>query len=246
MKNGKSCTITGINGFLGAALNKRLISMGWKTYPTLRPDVDYLFLFGSPSSDHWYKYALSYSLRETVDNFINAADFCREHHIKLIYPTSGTVGEGTTPYSKGKQIIEIIASIYSHNLGVRVYAGFGIGEEHKKEYSSIVYSFAKDMKQGKAPVIWGDGTQTRDFIYIDDIIDNIIKHKDKEGIIEIGTGVNYSLNEVVQIINKKLGTKIKAKYIKKPTSYIEKTICSNPCQYKVSLEEGVQKILNNI
>jgi nucleoside-diphosphate-sugar epimerase len=247
MKRGKSCSITGINGFLGSALNKRLTAMGWKTYPTVRPDVDYLFLFGSPSSNHWFKQALSYSLRETIDNFISAADFCCEHNIKLVYPTSGTVDEGTTPYAKCKKILDILASIYTKNiLGVRIFASYGVGEEHKKEYASIAYLFVKDMKQSIRPVIWGDGKQTRDFIYIDDVIDNIIKYKDRQGLVEIGTGVSHSLREVVEIINKRLGTKIKPKYIKKPEAYIENTICKNPCRYKVSLEEGIQKIIDSL
>ena len=240
-------TITGINGFLGSNLNKRLLKMGWETYETVRPDVDYLFLFGSPSSNHWFKYALSYSVRETIENFLNAIDFCREHKIKLIYPTSGTVFEGQTPYARCKSILETLASIYVDDiLGLRITAGYGVGEEHKGEYSSIVYMFTKEMKEGKTPVIWGDGKQTRDFIYIDDIIDNIIKFRDGRGIVDIGTGINYSLNEVVEIINKRLHTNIKPKHIPKPEIYVENTICAHPCHYKVSLEEGIQKIIDSL
>lgn len=240
----KSCTITGSNGFLGGALKKRLESEGWETYETMRPDVDYVFLFGSPSSDHWYKYALSYSLRETIENFINAADFCKEHNIKLIYPTSGTVNEGNTPYSKGKQIIETIASLYPNNLGVKIYAGYGVGEGHKGEYASIVYQFTKEMILRKRPVIWGDGTQTRDFIYIDDIIDNIIKFKDEQGIKEIGTGISHSFNGIVEVINTILGTDIKPEYMEQPKFYIENTVCANPCEFNVHLAEGIKRIIN--
>ena len=100
------------------------------------------------------------------------------------------------------------------------------------------------MKQGKKPIIWGDGTQTRDFIYIDDVIDNIIELSDKrtEGIYEIGTGINTT-NEVVSI--NKLGTDIKPKYIPKPDSYIQETpVKAVPC--KVSLEEGIKRIINSL
>lgn len=251
------CVITGSSGFIGGALKQRLLEMGWEVYETMRPDVDYVFLFGSPSSDHWFKYAQSYSLRETIENFLNAADFCKEHKIKLIYPTSGTVNEGTTPYSKCKQIIEVLASMYPNTLGVKIYAGYGVGEGHKGEYASIVYKFTKEMMNGKRPQIWGDGNQTRDFIYISDIIDNILyqlddtdpKYKDlfvygTPGIIEIGTGTSYSLNQVVKIINQQLGTNIEPEYIEKPQQYIENTICTNPCECKVSLEEGIKRIIN--
>ncbi len=239
-------TITGISGFLGSNLNKRLLSMGWETYETLRTDVDYVFLFGSPSSDIWYKYAKNYSIRETIENFINVAEFCEENKIKLIYPSSATIYEGNTTYARSKGVLEALAPMYGETLGLRIFAGYGVGEEHKKEYASTIYQFIKEMKQGKRPIIWGDGEQSRDWIYIDDIVDNIIEFKDKEGTIDIGTGLNYSMNEVVDLINKALQTKLKPTYIEKPEFYIEETICKNPCKCKISLEEGIRKIIRNL
>jgi UDP-glucose 4-epimerase len=213
----------------------------------MRPDVDYVFLFGSPSSNHWFNYALSYSVRETVENFMNALDFCQTNDIKLIYPSSATIYEGTTSYAKTKKILELLADIHTvRSLGLRIFAGYGVGEEHKKEYCSTVYSFTKEMMAGKRPVIWGDGEQTRDWIYIDDIVDNIIKLKDKVGTVDIGTGSNYSMNEVVAIINDAMGTHIKPKYVPKPNSYIDKTICNNPIIYNTTLFEGVRKIIKSL
>ena len=238
--------ITGINGFLGSSLNKRLLSMGWETYPMLRADVDYVFLFGSASSNHWFEHAKSYNIRETIEGFINAADFCEKWGIKLVYPSSGTIYEGKNAYSKCKLILETLASLYPNTLGLRIFATYGPGERHKKEYASIVYQFIKQMKKGKRPVIWGDGEQTRDFIYIDDVIENIVRNLDKEGTIEIGTGINHSLNHVVDMINKKLKTKIKPKYIDKPKNYIESTICKNPCPHKFTLGEGIERIIKRL
>jgi UDP-glucose 4-epimerase len=238
--------ITGINGLIGSSLNKRLLNMGWEIYETLRPDVDYVFLFGSPSSDIWYKYAKNYSIRETIENFINTAEFCQRHGIKLVYPSSGVVYEGLTTYARSKRVLEALAPMYGKTLGLRIFAGYGVGEEHKKEYSSTIYQFIKEMMKGKQPVIWGDGTQTRDWIYIDDIIDNIIKFKDEEGMIDIGTGINHSMNEIVHTINKVLHTKIEPEYINKPQNYVENTICEHPCEHKVSLEEGIRKIIKSL
>jgi len=243
----KTCTITGVNGFIGNALNIKLQSLGWKTYPTMRPDVDYVFLFGSPSSDHWFHYALGYSLQETIGNFISAAEYCRENNIKLIYPSSGTIYEGTTPYAKCKRILDIITTMYGeHILGLRIFAGYGIGEAHKREYASIIYKFAKAMKRGERPVIWGDGTQTRDFIYIDDIINAIIKYKDVEGFLDVGTGISTSFNTIVKIINEKLGTHIEPLYKEKPDFYVEHTICTKSSEHTVSVEEGIQRILDSL
>jgi len=238
------CTITGMHGFIGSALNKRLLEMGWETYEELRPDVDYVFLFGSPSSNNWFNHALSYSVRETIENFISVAEFCKEHEIKLIYPSSGTVYQGDTAYAKTKKILEGLAEIYDIGaLGLRIFAGYGVGEGHKKGYSSVVYEFVQEMKAGRSPVIWGDGEQTRDFIYIDDIIDNIILNLDKTGVIDIGTGCGDSINDLVMLINHKLGTNIKPKFIDKPESYIENSISGDPCDETMLLEDGIEIII---
>ena len=129
----------------------------------------------------------------------------------------------------------------------RIFTGFGPREELKGELASVVYHFLSEMMAGRSPVIWGDGEQTRDFVYIDDIIDNILlDFQFDTGIKEIGTGISYSLNTVVNMINLYLGTDIQPEHIDKPQQYIENTICSNPCDCKVSLEEGIKKILDRI
>ena len=239
-------TITGINGFIGSALNKRLLREGWSVYPMLRPDVDYVFLFGSPSSDHWFRYAMSYCFRETIGNFISAIDFCKVNKIKLIYPSSATVYEKTTPYSKCKAILDDIASCYDNILGLRIFAGYGPGEGHKEEYASIVYKFVNSIVKGERPEIWGDGTQSRDFIFIDDIVDAILESKQKTGFVDIGTGKSTSFNKVIEIINKMVPKRINPIYLKRPDHYIEETVCLHPCAYKISLEEGIKRILNNL
>jgi len=238
-------TITGINGFIGSALNKRLLSMGWETFEVLRPDVNYVFLFGSPSSNNWFNHALSYSVRETIENFISVAEFCGEHKIKLIYPSSGTVYQGDTAYAKTKKILEQLAEIYDIGaLGLRIFAGYGPGEGHKKGYSSVVYEFTKEMKAGRRPVVWGDGTQTRDFVYIDDIIDQIIENKDRAGFYDIGTQIGTSMLDLVRIINEKLATNIKPLFKKKPDNYIDDSVSCQVINTKISLAEGIERIIN--
>jgi len=241
----KSCVITGRSGFIGSALNKRLLSMGWETHEELRPDADYVFLFGSPSSNNWFNHALSYSVRETIENFISVAEFCGKHHIKLIYPSSGTVYQGDTAYSKTKKILEILSEIYDIDaLGLRIFAGYGPGEGHKKGYSSVVYEFTKEMMAGRSPVIWGSGEQVRDFVYIDDIIDNIIEMKDKSGVVDIGSGLGIPIKHLVMVINRVLDTYIKPEFVRKPEKYIEYSVSNNPCQRKTSLIEGIKRIIN--
>jgi len=237
-------TLMGRNGFLGSEIAKRLNH--FDTIPNRFSNR--IFFFGSPSSVILFNKNLDYCFRETINSFLEVCSLAKQNNIYIVYPSSATVNNKNNSYARCKAALEEIAQGYGiKSLGLRISASYGPGEEHKGEYASIVYQWCKDMKQGKQPVIWGDGTQTRDFIYIDDVIDNIIDLADKrtEGIYEIGTGINTSLNEVVAIINKVLGTDIKPKYIPKPDSYIQETpVKAVNC--KVSLEEGIKLIINSL
>lgn len=240
-------TITGRHGFIGSALWERLEKMGWELYPYPRSDVDYMFLFGSPSSTVQYDKNMEHCFRETINNFIDAISFCRDHQIKLIYPSSATVYDKATPYAHCKACLEEIQEAFdTDTLGLRIFAGYGPGEGHKGGYASIVYQFCKAMKNGERPVIFGDGKQTRDFVCIDDIIDAIVANLDKRGTIDIGTGIDTPFNSVVGMINEQLGTDIKPIYVEKPIKYVEDTTCFKPLRKSVHLFEGIRRILDKI
>jgi UDP-glucose 4-epimerase len=109
------------------------------------------------------------------------------------------------------------------------------------------------MKQGECPVIYGNGEQRRDFIFVTDVVDALIRASQIKGfeIFNIGTGKNYSLNETVDKINAALGTKIKPKYVKMPVpNYLMETLANVEKAEKVlgfkatiSLDEGIKKLV---
>jgi ADP-L-glycero-D-manno-heptose 6-epimerase len=131
-------------------------------------------------------------------------------------------------------------------LGLRLFAGYGPGEEHKGKYASIIYQFCKQMIKDGRPVIWGDGTQSRDFVFIGDIVNTITENLDKTGIIDVGTGINTSFNEIIKIINQKLGKKIKPIYVKAPKNYTKETLCKNPIKTYLPVEFGIEVILREL
>lgn len=236
-------SIIGRNGFLGAALAKKFKTV----YPYPHPDSEFVFYFGSPSSQQIFKETPSYSIKETINGFINVVEFCQEHEIKLVYPSSGTVYHKNNSYAHTKSALEEIHQAYGIDaLGLRIFGGYGVGEEHKGEYASIIYQFCKQMRNGREPVLWGDGTQTRDFVYIDDIVDSILKLKDLNGIYDIGTGINTSFTDIVGLINTELKSLIKPIYINAPVNYMHDTVCKNPIKAKVSVKEGIHRICESL
>lgn len=226
-------TITGRNGFIGSELSKIKLPDG-------------VYFFGSPSSVIQFDEDLSLCMRETIGGFISYLDRCKRTGEYLVYPSSATVKNKNTAYARCKSILEELHQAYDiPALGLRIAAGYGPNEGHKGEYASVVYQWCQLMKKGKRPTLWGDGTQTRDFIYIDDIVENIhrLAKQRTTGIVELGTGINTSFNEVVHTINKVLGTNIEPIYIGKPKNYIESTPVK-ACDTNYTLEDGIRKILN--
>jgi UDP-glucose 4-epimerase len=95
--------------------------------------------------------------------------------------------------------------------------------------------------------VYGNGKQKRDFIYIDDVVDNIISlSKSQKGIRDIGAGKPYTLNEVVATINEIANTNLKPVYIKPPAVYSDGVYCTNPVRCKVSLKDGIKKVLSSL
>lgn len=232
--NNKGVAIMGEHGFIGKALAKLDLPEG-------------VYFFDSPSSGVLFDKDLDYCVSQTLNDLMHVLKYCRDHDKYLVYPSSATVYNKNTNYAHCKAAVEEIVACYPmvKSIGLRISAGYGPGEVHKGEYASVVYQWCKEMKAGKSPVIFGDGTQTRDFIYEDDIAAAIqaLAQDKVTGVIDIGTGINTSFNQVVATINKVLGTDIKPTYVPKPKNYVPETVVQPVPFCKVSLEEGIRKII---
>jgi UDP-glucose 4-epimerase len=136
-------------------------------------------------------------------------------------------------YTEGRLGIERIAELYNvlygvKSVGLRFFSVYGPHEEAKGIYANIVTQFLWEIKKGKSPVIYGDGSQKRDFVFVKDIVNALILASKLEcgyDIFNVGTGKSYSFNNVVDILNNKLNTKIKPIYVKIPMkNYIDCTL----------------------
>ncbi len=231
--NSKGIAVMGQGGFIGSALMKRDLPPG-------------VYFFDSPSSNVLFDENLDYCMEQTIDDFLKVLQYCRDHDTYLVYPSSATVYNKNTSYARCKSALEDIAAAYPmvRSLGLRIAAGYGPGEAHKGKYASVVYQWCHHMKNGESPVIYGDGTQTRDFIYEDDIAAAIeaFAKEGLTGIVDVGTGHNTSFNEVVETINRVLGTSILPVYVERPKNYVPETPVHGLPQSQ-SLEYGIRAIL---
>ena len=99
----------------------------------------------------------------------------------------------------------------SRRVSLRYFNIFGPRQDPSSPYSGVISVFAKHMAAGQAPVIYGDGGQTRDFTYVANVVSaNLLAMLHPEplegAVYNVGTGRRISLLALVKAINKVLGT----------------------------------------
>jgi nucleoside-diphosphate-sugar epimerase len=211
-----------------------------ETWDKVPKDVEYIFHFAGPSSVTLFNRMPERCYKETVFSMYYVLEFAKKNGIKkVVYPTSGSNYAGNEMphheriyvkprnlYAAAKVACEGLAHSYSDyvkSIGLRIFGGYGPGEEWKRDFASPVYLFIKECMEEKAPVIFGDGKQTRDFVFVEDIVKAIVAAAETDyiGIVNVGTGKPTSFNELLVIINKVLGKDIKPTHIPKEKNYVE-------------------------
>jgi nucleoside-diphosphate-sugar epimerase len=158
-------------------------------------------------------------------------------------------------YGKSKLICEELTRMYKVPAVVlRIFAGYGPGEGVKGRLSSVVTQFMDRIRRNEPPLIYGDGLQSRDFIYVDDVIKAVMRSAElgESDVINVGSGISYTFNDVVRILCDLTGNSVAPQYVGKPSSYLETTLADttrlrnllklNP----LTLEQGLQAYLDFI
>lgn len=104
-------------------------------------------------------------------------------------------------------------------VALRYFNTYGIGENSKGMYSSVISKFLESILNEEKPVIFGDGTQSRDFIYVEDLVEATYEAflNGKSGeTYNVGTGVSVSFNEIISHISSVLGKRVEAEYTQNP------------------------------
>ncbi len=112
-----------------------------------------------------------------------------------------------SPYAVGKLADELYADVFEKmydfkSVGLRYFNVFGPFQDPNSEYAAVVPKFIALAKQGKSPVIYGDGGQTRDFTFVGDVIEaNVLAAiSDASGVFNVAGGKRVSVNELAESI----------------------------------------------
>jgi len=181
-------------------------------------------------------------VHDNVESFRRLLNFARPTKTRVIYASSastyGAVTEAsaesngaapTNAYSFSKVIMDNIAMREAREnpdwiiIGLRYFNVYGPREAHKGVPASMVYHLAQQMKTGQRPRIFQHGEQKRDFVYVKDAVEGSMRALDAQtsGIYNLGTGQARSFNELVDVLNKCLGTSFRPDYIDNPHAHYQ-------------------------
>jgi len=117
----------------------------------------------------------------------------------------------------GEQYCRMFTELYGfETVTTRYFNVFGPRQDPGSPYSGVISLFATALPSGKQPVIYGDGEQTRDFTYVANVVDGVLKAceapKAAGQVVNVATGLRISLNELLATLNRIVGTNLTAIY----------------------------------
>lgn len=126
-----------------------------------------------------------------------------------------------SPYAVQKLLGEYYASVFSDCFGLetvsmRFFNVFGPRQDPSSVYSGVLSIFLNCLIERRSPTMYGDGEQSRDFTYVEDVVGLLLKASQANGIsgrvFNAGNGERYTLNETWQLLQKIEGVELPALY----------------------------------
>jgi nucleoside-diphosphate-sugar epimerase len=207
-----------------------------------------------------------------IDGTLNVLVAARDAKVRrIVYAASSSAyGETETlpktesmapvpisPYGITKYVGELYAQVFGRvygleNVSVRFFNVFGPRQDPSSQYSGVLSRFLLAVQKGEQPVIYGDGEQSRDFTYIENIVDEVLRACEAKGasgmVFNGGTGARITLNEVIKVLEKITGKKVTPKYDAPRTGDIRHSqadiaLASQVLGYKplVNFEDGLRR-----
>jgi UDP-glucose 4-epimerase len=109
--------------------------------------------------------------------------------------------------------VATLGALYGiETVSLRIFNAFGPGQDLPPSHPPVIPQFLRQAKAGGSLVIFGDGTQTRDFLYVDDVVDALIAAATAQNVnraaINIGSGQEVSINELATQVAALTGQKV--------------------------------------
>ena len=176
------------------------------------------------------------SNRANIDSTLNVLVAARDARVKRVVYAGSSSAYGNTPtlpkheamptnplspYALqklvGEQYMQMFTALYGlETVTIRYFNVFGPRQDPSSPYSGVISVFAKALLENKAPTIYGDGEQTRDFTYVANVVDGVlraVKAPDAAGqVVNVATGTSISLNRLFASMRELLGSRVDVAY----------------------------------
>ena len=247
------------------------------TEPYYRENIDEIYNLACPASPKHYQYNPIKTVKTCTIGVINMLGLAKKNNAKILQAsTSEVYGDpnvhpqyeryngNVNPiglrscYDEGKRCSETLFMDYhrEHNLKIKIIRIFNtFGPNMAKNDGRVISNFVMQAIKSEEITIYGDGSQTRSFQYIDDLIDAMIKMMDTNnnfiGPINIGNPHEISMNKLASTILRLTNSKSQIIFKELPDDDPKRrnpdiTLAKNKLNWKpsFSLEAGLSKTIN--
>jgi UDP-glucose 4-epimerase len=254
--------------FANGAKGFELIDASCEKMLPIDGKIDGIYHLGIYSSSPMYKEHPEL-MAAAGAGFVNIMELARKHSCKVVFASTSSLYNGQLPphcedmevlpldfYTEVRLFMERLSYVYSsmygiESAGMRFFSVYGPHEEAKGKYANLVSQFIWSIAKDEAPVVFGDGLQSRDFTYVSDIVDACMiamENKGLTGPVNAGTGKIANMLETIALINAAMGKNIAPKLVPNTIkNYVAHTqadiskISKFGYSPKVDLKSGIKK-----
>ncbi|HVH54857.1 MAG TPA: SDR family oxidoreductase [Vicinamibacterales bacterium] len=214
------------------------------------------------------------SNRANVDGTLNVLVAARDARVKRVVfaGSSSAYGNAATlpkredmpssplsPYALQKVVAEQYLQMFTRLYGLetvstRYFNVFGPRQDPSSPYSGVISVFATALLENRSPTIYGDGEQTRDFTYVANVVDGVLRACEAQGasgeVINVATGGRISLNELFAVMKNIVGATVDPVYaelrpgdVRDSQADIRKAKEILGYQPAISFEEGLKRTI---
>ena len=156
----------------------------------------------------------------------------------------------------GEQYLKMFTKLYGlETVSIRYFNVFGPRQDPSSPYSGVISVFATALLENRSPAIYGDGEQTRDFTYVDNVVDGVLRSCEAPGAngqtINVATGGRISLNTLFETMRQLVGADVRPTYaeprkgdVRDSQADISKARQLLGYEPKVSFEDGLKRTVD--
>jgi len=210
-----------------------------------------------------------------IQGFVNVLEAARTHKIdRMVYASSAAVYgypqqlpiseedpvQPISPYGLEKcvndQYAELFHSLFGCSmLGVRYFNVYGPRQDPKSPYAGVISKFIQFIEQQEPLTVFGDGSQTRDFVFVHDVAQANVQglRSDITGVCHVATGTSRSLLDMIQTLSSCVGYELpvihhdaQAGDIPHSAAKVEKLTQALGVQCNTRFEDGLKLLLHEV